>query len=89
MTGEFLYIIIVTQIVTNNMRSIINISLPVQLEQVVDKEVATGKYASKSEFFRDLLRMWMEGRLASQLGESREELREGKGKLLNSLKDLR
>lgn len=71
------------------MRSIINISLPVQLERVVEKEVSTGKYTSKSEFFRDLLRMWLEGRLVSQLEESRHELREGKGNLLHSLKDLR
>lgn len=71
------------------MRNIINISLPVQLTSVVEKEVKRGNYASKSEFFRTLLRMWMEGRLAGELEKSREELISGKGKLLNSLKDLR
>lgn len=81
------YTIPVTQSITN-MRSIINISLPTQLEKVVDKEVKRGSYASKSEFFRSLLRMWMEGRLVLELDESRKELESGKGKLLKSLKDL-
>lgn len=71
------------------MRTIVNISLPSQLSKVVEKEVATGKYASKSEFFRNLLRLWMEGKLLSVLEDSRKELRAGKGKLLRSLSDLR
>lgn len=71
------------------MRTIVNISLPVQLGSVVDEAIASGHYASKSEFFRNLLRMWMEGKLASEIEESREELKAGKGKLLHSLKDLR
>lgn len=71
------------------MRTVINISLPSQLESVVEKEVKVGNFASKSEFFRNLLRLWMEGRLAGELEKSREELASGKGKLLRSLKDLR
>lgn len=71
------------------MRSIVNISLPTQLNSVVEKEVRTGHYGSKSEFFRSLLRHWLEGRLAGGLEESRKELRVGKGKLLKSLSDLR
>jgi len=71
------------------MRSVINISLPSQLESVVEKEVKTGRFASKSEFFRSLLRMWIEGRLAGELESSREEFVSGKGKFLHSLKDLR
>lgn len=71
------------------MRSIVNISLPAQLNTVVEKEVATGKYASKSEFFRNLLRQWMEGRLLMEIEESRKELQKGKGKLLKSLADLK
>ena len=72
-----------------HMRAIVNISLPMQLNSVVEKEVATGQYASKSEFFRDLLRSWMETKLARELEESRKELRAGKGKVLTSLSDLR
>lgn len=71
------------------MRSIVNISLPIQLTNVVEKEVASGKYSSKSEFFRMLLRSWMEGRLVIELEKSRDELKSGKGKLLRSLSDLR
>ena len=71
------------------MRAVVNISLPIQLNKVVEGIVATGRYASKSEFFRALLRMWMEGRLVDELGKSRNELKAGKGKLLRSLADLR
>lgn len=71
------------------MRAIVNISLPIQLNSVVDKEVRTGRYTSKSEFFRSLLRLWLEGRLAGELEKSRKELKSGKGALLKSLSDLR
>ncbi|MBI3335767.1 MAG: ribbon-helix-helix protein, CopG family [Candidatus Portnoybacteria bacterium] len=40
------------------MRHIINISLPLELKREVDKAVKQEKYATKSEFFRVLLRMW-------------------------------
>ena len=72
-----------------HMRSVINISLPIQLTKIVEKEVAGGEYASKSEFFRMLLRSWLEGRLVVDLGKSRDELKAGNGKLLKSLSDLR
>jgi len=68
------------------MRSIVNISLPPELLQIVDKTVSKGEYASKSEFFRHILRLWITG---EELEESRSELKKGKGKLLKSLKDLR
>lgn len=71
------------------MRAIVNISLPVQLNSLVEKEVRTGRYTSKSEFFRSLLRLWLEGRLSGVLEESRKELKAGKGVLLKSLSDLR
>ena len=71
------------------MRSIVNISLPPQLNSLVEKEVATGKFTSKSEFFRSLLRSWIEGQLLVELESSREELKGGKGKVLHSLSELR
>ena len=72
------------------MRTIVNISLPKELNNVVEREVKRGKFASKSEFFRDLLRFWIEeGKLLKELEESRRELKAGKGKSLRSLKDLR
>lgn len=44
----------------------LNISLPEPLAQVVDREVRGGLYASRSEFFRTLLRMYevMSGKTA-------------------------
>ena len=70
------------------MRAIINISLPKQMAGLVDEIVASGRYATKSEFFRSLLRTWMEERLLKDLEGSRGELKKGEGKLLKSLKDL-
>jgi len=69
------------------MRQIINLSLPPELSSVVTKEVKTGKYSSTSEFFRELLRAWMEERLLIELNASRQEITAGR--VLRSLKDLR
>lgn len=71
------------------MRSIINISLPEKMAKVVEESVKKEHFSTKNEFFRMLLRLWMEGKLAEELEESRKEIRRGKGKLLKSLKDLR
>ncbi len=71
------------------MRSVINISLPSELSAIVEEHIKDGKYATKSEFFRYLLRLWTEGKLLEGLIESRQELLEGKGKILKSLRDLR
>ena len=71
------------------MRAIINISLPEPMAITVEQAVATGKYATKSEFFRSLLRNWSEQQLVNELSQSRMEMKLGKGKLLKSLKDLR
>jgi Arc/MetJ-type ribon-helix-helix transcriptional regulator len=71
------------------MRTIINISLPQSLASCVQEEVDSGQYATKSEFFRTLLRNWLENRLVKELDESHRELKTGKGKLLKTLKDLR
>ncbi|MFH1325983.1 MAG: ribbon-helix-helix domain-containing protein [Candidatus Falkowbacteria bacterium] len=71
------------------MRAVLNISLPEKMAMKIKKEVRTGKYATVSEFFRDLLRNWEESKLLAELQESRREIRAGKGKVLKSLKDLR
>ena len=71
------------------MREVINISLPKELNKVVEEIIKKEKYATKSEFFRDLLRMRIEGRILRELAESRKELISGKGKILRSLKNLR
>jgi Arc/MetJ-type ribon-helix-helix transcriptional regulator len=71
------------------MREVINISLPLPMFKTVKSAVKIGAYASTSEFFRDLLRDWQEGKLLNELNESRMEIAVGKGKVLKSLKDLR
>lgn len=71
------------------MRAVVNISLPQQMADVVDDVVSEGTYASKSEFFRSLLRSWMEERLRRDLDKSRSEMKRGRGVELKSLKDLR
>lgn len=47
----------------------LNISLPDQLASVVDREVSGGQYASRSEFFRTLLRMYevLSGKISQPL----------------------
>lgn len=71
------------------MRNIINISLPKEMTKQVEKAVKSGNYASKSEFFRDLLRTWEEEQVLKELQESKREIAAGKGKVLRSLEDLR
>lgn len=71
------------------MRQIVSISLPQNLANLVDNTVAVEGYASKSEFFRELLRNWADTRMLFELNKSREEIINGKGKTLKSLKDLR
>ena len=68
------------------MRNIINISLPEALAEEVEKEVKEGKFASKSEFFRHILR---EHTLAKELLEDRKAFERGEGKKLKSLRSLR
>lgn len=72
-----------------NMRKVINISLPSQMAMKVKKEVKTGRYATTSEFFRELIRNWEEQKLLADLNESKRAMENGEGKILKSLKDLR
>jgi Arc/MetJ-type ribon-helix-helix transcriptional regulator len=70
------------------MRNIVNISLPDTMVRVVEKKIKKGKFATKSEFFRSLIREREENRLLAELKESQGEINIGKGKILRSLKDL-
>ena len=71
------------------MRTIINISLPKELKREVENAVKKEHYASISEFFQDLLRLWKEEQILKDIRESEREFAQGKGKVLKSLKDLR
>lgn len=71
------------------MRQVVNISLPQSLSKKVDELVKKGNYATRSEFFRDLIRARLEEGILKGLNKSKKEISQGKGKELKSLKDLR
>lgn len=72
------------------MRTIINISLPEVLNREIEKAVKKGKYSTKSEFLREVIRERIaEEDLLARIEKSKEEIRVGKGKILKSLRDLR
>ena len=62
--------------------------MPEELNKLVEKEIKRGKFASKSEFIRNLLRLWEERKLLDDLEKSRKEIKRGKGRALRSLADL-
>jgi Arc/MetJ-type ribon-helix-helix transcriptional regulator len=70
------------------MRDVINISMPAEMVKDLNMEVKKGKFASKSEFFRHLLRMWNTQKLAVELKREQKEFRRGNYKVLRSLKDI-
>ncbi len=71
------------------MRTILNISIPKSMASEVKKEVKDGNFASTSEFFRHLLRLWNTEKLYRDLKKSEEDYKKGKNwRKLNSLKDL-
>lgn len=72
------------------MRTIINISLPEVLNREIEKAVKKGRYSTKSEFLRELIREKLEEEdIHEQIRRSEAEFRAGKGKVLRSLRDLR
>jgi putative addiction module CopG family antidote len=70
------------------MRNIVTISLPKQLDEQIEKEVKTGKFASKSEFVRCLIRMWQEEKIYRELEQGRKEIEAGLGKEFKSMREL-
>jgi putative addiction module CopG family antidote len=70
------------------MRNIVTISLPKQLDEQIEKEVKTGKFASKSEFIRSLIRLWQEEKLFRELKQGRKEVEAGLGKEFKSMEEL-
>ncbi len=71
------------------MRTIINISLPSELEKALERLMRKERYASKSEFVRSLIReRLIEDDILARVEEGRAEYRAGKAKKLRSLADL-
>ena len=71
------------------MRNVITISLPEKMAEGVRQDIKNGGYATTSEFFRHLLRLWNTHQLAQDLKERRKDFDAGKGKTLRSLANLR
>jgi len=70
------------------MRNVINISLPAPMVKEIRQEVKKGEYASVSEFFRHLIRLWNTHKLGNELLNDRADFEYGKGKVLKSLENL-
>lgn len=70
------------------MRQIINISLPQQMARELKASVKKEGFATVSEFFRHLLRLWNTRRLAEELKRDRKKFNSGKGIVLKSFKEL-
>lgn len=70
------------------MRAVLNISLPKETVLAVKKEAKLGGFATTSEYIRYLIRTENTRKLAEEIEISKKEFKEGKGKVLNSLKDL-
>lgn len=71
-----------------HMRAILNISLPKPMVEEIEAEVSLGNFATKSEFFRHILRFWKEEKLLRKLNKGKAEIRANKGIYLKSLADL-
>lgn len=71
------------------MRQVINISLPEPMSKVVKEVVKSGQYSSTSEFFRDLLRRWVDEQSYKDVMLSEKDFAAGRSNTLDSLKDLR
>jgi len=67
------------------MRNIMNISLPVELMRDVERQVKKGRFASVSEYVRQLIRS---DTLYEELVQQEKDFTAGRGILLKSLKDL-
>ncbi len=70
------------------MRSIVNISLPQSMLDEINQAVDDGMFASKSEFFRKLVRDWMEINAARELKHAHDDIAKGNGTVFKSIKDL-
>ena len=71
------------------MRTVLNISLPEEMNMEVKKAVKKYNYGTTSEFFRNLFRQWKEGETLKEINLAKKEIEEGRGKVLKSLEDLR
>ena len=62
--------------------------MPLLQKKNVDRMIKDYNYTSTSEFFRDAVRALEEDKLIADMMESEKEFAAGKGKKLQSLKDI-
>ena len=66
-----------------------NVSLPPKLAKEVRLAVKKGNYASVSEFFRELVKMWYSEELLFQdVKEAMEDVKAGRVYKLKSIRDI-
>lgn len=72
------------------MRTVLNISLPKAMADEVKQEVKEGKFASTSEFFRHILRVWNTKKLARDIKKADKDWKNGRKNWteLSSLSEL-
>ena len=70
-------------------RKTISISVTPEIAKRLDGILGEGQYMSKSELFRDMLRVWEDARVSKQIEQSHKDIVQGKVKVLKSLKALR
>ncbi|OHB19684.1 MAG: hypothetical protein A2666_04065 [Parcubacteria group bacterium RIFCSPHIGHO2_01_FULL_47_10b] len=70
------------------MRNIINISLPRAMAKQVNEAVKEGGFASKSEFFRYLVRLWDEEKLYRDVMEGERDIAAGRYREVSSPEEL-
>lgn len=71
------------------MRDIVTLSLPKQLNREIEKEVKSGRFASKSEFVRYLIRFWQEEKLAKEIDRAERDIAAGRIRKIESLKEIK
>lgn len=71
------------------MRAIVNISVPKKIAEEVKLAAREDGFASVSEYFRYLHREEVRRKLAEELRAQTRAFKQGKGKILRSLRDLR
>jgi len=71
------------------MRTVMNVSLPEQMAKDIEAAVKEGNFASKSEFFRHIIRLWNTKQLGERFREQKKTFNKKGGTKLKSLKDLR
>ena len=70
------------------MRSILNISLPLDMRKQIEQSVKDGGYMTTSEFVRDIIRDWQARKALEGFNADKALMKKGELKKLTSLRDI-